>query len=279
MTGAAWRRIRTADGMTLCAGGWTLLLVAVALLGPLAAPHSPYASDAATLQPPSLQHWAGTDETGRDVFSRLIVATRTDLAIAAAAVLASFAVGTATGAFCGYFGGLLDGVVGRLVDVLMAFPLFVLGMALVAAVGAGLASIIVATAIINLPLYIRLARSEVNARRGFGWVEAARLSGNSHTRVVLCFLLPNILPMLMVQVSLNLGWAILNAAGLSFLGLGVQPPTPEWGVMVAEGAKYISDGQWWLVAFPGVTLALAVLGFNLLGDGLRDRLDPRGRRA
>ncbi len=278
--GAATRRTRRRpDGVTLCAALWTLFLVVIALLGPLAAPHSPFAADAPALQPPSLAHWAGTDQTGRDVFSRLILATRTDLTIAVASVLISFAIGTTLGAFCGYFGGLLDSVVGRIVDVLMAFPLFVLGMAFVAVLGAGMASIIVATIVINLPLYIRLARSEVNARRDVGWVEAARLSGNSPRRVVLFFLLHNVLPIMMVQVSLNLGWAILNAAGLSFLGLGVQPPTPEWGVIVAEGAKYISDGQWWLVACPGLALALAVLGFNLLGDGLRDLLDPRGGRS
>jgi len=149
--------------------------------------------------------------------------------------------------------------------------------AMVAALGNRVENIIVATAIINLPFYIRFARAEVNVRRNVGWVEAARACGDSHISVVLRFLLPNVLPAMAVQMSLNLGWAILNAAGLSFIGLGVRPPTPEWGIMVAEGARFISTGKWWLVAFPGLALMLAVLCFNLLGDGMRDILDPRMR--
>ena len=144
--------------------------------------------------------------------------------------------------------------VGRFVDVLMAFPLFVLAMAMVAALGNRVENIVIATAIINLPFYIRFARAEVNVRRNVGWVEAARACGDSHISVVLRFLLPNVLPAMAVQMSLNLGWAILNAAGLSFIGLGVKPPTPEWGIMVAEGARFISTGKWWLVAFPGLAL-------------------------
>ena len=269
---------RGLDPVTAAAAVGTALLVAVALLAPWIVPYDPLASNAAAaLSPPSAAHWAGTDQIGRDVLSRLIAAARLDLFIAAAAVSLSFAAGAVIGAFCGYAGGLLDRIVGRCVDVLMAFPLFILAMALVAALGAGAGNIIYATAIINLPFYMRFARAEVNARRGAGWVEAARLAGASHRRVVLSVLLPSILPVMMVQVSLNLGWAILNAAGLSFLGLGVQPPTPEWGIMVAEGARYISSGKWWLVVFPGLALMGAVLCFNLLGDGLRDLLDPRGR--
>ncbi len=153
--------------------------------------------------------------------------------------------------FVGYVGGGLDRWVGRFVDVLMAFPLFVLAMALVAALGNRVENIIIATAIINLPFYIRFARAEVNVRRNAGWVEAARSCGDSHLSVVLLVLLPNVLPAMAVQISLNLGWAILNAAGLSFIGLGVKPPTPEWGIMVAEGARFITTGKWWLVAFPG----------------------------
>jgi peptide/nickel transport system permease protein len=163
------------------------------------------------------------------------------------------------------------------VDVLMAFPLFVLAMAMVVALGNRVENIVIATAIINLPFYIRFARAEVNVRRDSGWVEAARAGGEGHVAIVLKFLLPNVLPAMAVQISLNLGWAILNAAGLSFIGLGVKAPTPEWGIMVAEGARFISTGKWWLVAFPGLALMLTVLCFNLLGDGLRDILDPRMR--
>ena len=261
----------------IAAVGSTVLIL-VGLFAPWLAPYDPIASDVANaLQAPSAAHWAGTDQLGRDVFSRIIVATQLDLAIAVSAVSISFVLGAVIGALCGYTGGRLDRSVGRFVDVLMAFPLFVLAMAMVAALGNRVENIVIATAIINLPFYIRFARAEVNVRRNLGWVEAARASGESHVSVVLRFLLPNVLPAMVVQMSLNLGWAIINAAGLSFIGLGVKPPTPEWGIMVAEGARFISTGKWWLVAFPGLALMLAVLCFNLLGDGLRDILDPRQR--
>jgi peptide/nickel transport system permease protein len=261
----------------IAAVGSTILIL-VGLFAPWLAPYDPIASDVANaLQAPSAAHWAGTDQLGRDVFSRIIVATQLDLAIAVSAVSISFVLGAVIGALCGYTGGRLDRSVGRFVDVLMAFPLFVLAMAMVAALGNRVENIVIATAIINLPFYIRFARAEVNVRRNLGWVEAARASGESHVSVVLRFLLPNVLPAMVVQMSLNLGWAIINAAGLSFIGLGVKPPTPEWGIMVAEGARFISTGKWWLVAFPGLALMMAVLCFNLLGDGLRDILDPRQR--
>ncbi len=264
--------------VTAVAATGTALLVAVALFAPWLTPYDPIASDVAhALQPPGAAHWAGTDQLGRDIGSRIIMATRLDLFIAASAVSVSFVLGAVIGGFCGYRGGKLDRWIGRFVDVLMAFPLFVLAMALVAALGNRVENIIIATAVINLPFYIRFARAEVNVRRNAGWVEAARACGDSHMSVVLRFLLPNVLPAMAVQISLNLGWAILNAAGLSFIGLGVTAPTPEWGIMVAEGARFITTGKWWLVAYPGLALMLTVLFFNLLGDGLRDILDPRMR--
>ena len=264
--------------VTAVASLGALLLLFVAVFAPLLVPYDPVASNVPNaLQPPSAAHWAGTDQLGRDILSRILAATRLDLMIAFSAVSLSFAVGAVIGGFCGYVGGGLDRWIGRFVDVLMAFPLFVLAMALVAALGNRVENIIIATAIINLPFYIRFARAEVNVRRDAGWVEASRACGDSHLSVVLRVLLPNVLPAMAVQISLNLGWAILNAAGLSFIGLGVKPPTPEWGIMVAEGARFITTGKWWLVAFPGLALMLTVLCFNLLGDGLRDILDPRMR--
>ncbi len=155
----------------------------------------------------------------------------------------SFAAGTFIGSIAGYIGGRLDRIVGSVVDVLMAFPLFVMAMALVAALGNRVENIILATAFINLPFYIRFSRAEVNSRRGLGWVEAARACGDSHLKIILCSLVPNILPAMAIQVSLNLGWAILNAAGLSVLGLGITAPTAEWGIMVAEGARFILSGH------------------------------------
>ena len=265
--------------MTAIAASTALLLVLVALIGPMLVPYDPLASNISiALKPPNVEHWFGTDQLGRDVFARVVAAARLDLAIAVLAVSLSFAVGALIGALCGYAGGRVDRWVGRFVDVLMAFPLFVLAMAMVAALGNAVENIIYATAIINLPFYIRFARAEVNVRRNAGWVEAARASGHSHFEVVLRFLIPNILPAMAVQISLNLGWAILNAAGLSFIGLGVTPPTPEWGILVAEGARFITQGKWWLVGYPGLALMLTVLCFNLLGDGLRDILDPRMRQ-
>jgi len=264
--------------VTAGAIGVIVILCVIALIAPWITPYDPLASDVSVaLQAPSSAHLFGTDQLGRDILSRLLIATRLDLSIAASAVLISFAIGALIGAMCGYAGGTIDTVVGRVVDVLMAFPLFVLAMALVAALGNSVQNIVIATAVINLPFYIRFARAEVNVRRNSGWVEAARAGGHSSASVVVGYLIPNIMPAMAVQISLNLGWAIINAAGLSFLGLGVTAPTPEWGIMVAEGARFITAGQWWLVAFPGLALMLTVLCFNLMGDGLRDILDPRMR--
>jgi peptide/nickel transport system permease protein len=269
--------LRGNPGTAIAAAG-TALLVLIAICAPILSPYDPVRSDVPhALLAPNAAHWAGTDQLGRDIFSRIVTATRLDLFIAVSAVGLSFVIGAVVGGFCGYNGGKLDRWIGRFVDVLMAFPLFVLAMALVAALGNRVENIIIATAIINLPFYIRFARAEVNVRRNAGWVEAARACGDSHFSVVLRFLLPNVLPAMAVQISLNLGWAILNAAGLSFIGLGVKAPTPEWGIMVAEGAQFITTGKWWLVAAPGLALMLTVLFFNLLGDGLRDILDPRMR--
>lgn len=264
--------------LTLVALLLLVLLIVAAAFGPILTPYNPLATKAtAALQPPSPTHWFGTDQLGRDLFSRVLVATRLDLGIAFSAVLISLAFGSVLGACMGYFGGVLDGAVGRFVDVLMAFPLFVLAMAVVAALGNTVVNVVYATAAINLPFYIRLARAEVLIRRNVGYVEAALAGGSGHVRVLGVFLLPNIAPALMVQSSLNLGWAVLNAAGLSFIGLGVRAPTPEWGIMVAEGAQFIVSGRWWIALFPGLALMMAVFCFNLLGDGLRDVLDPRSR--
>jgi peptide/nickel transport system permease protein len=254
------------------------LFALCAALGPSLAPYDPLASDTAeALTGPSAAHWFGTDQLGRDLLSRVVVATRLDLGIAVISVALAFGVGTLSGLAAGYCGGWIDRIVGRAVDTIMAFPLFVLAMGIVAALGNSVANIIYATAIINLPIYARLARAEANVRRNAGYVEAARLCGNGEARIVLTQLLPNILPLMMVQVSLTLGYAILNAAGLSFIGLGVRPPTAEWGIMVAEGASFIVSGEWWVALFPGLVLMAAVFCFNLMGDGLRDIVDPQRR--
>ena len=225
--------------------GSLILIVALGLVGvvaPWIAPHDPLATNVAVaLKPPSSIHWFGTD------------------------------------AVTGYFGGWIDAAIGRLTDTIMAFPLFVLAMGIVAAAGNTVANIVYATAIINIPTYIRVARAEVLVRRDAPFIQAARLVGNGPPRVLAFHLFPNVLPPLVVQASLNMSYAILNAAGLSFIGLGVRPPTPEWGIMVADGAAFIISGEWWVWLFPGLVLTGAVLAFNIAGDGLRDFFDPQKR--
>ncbi len=253
----------------------TGLLVAAAVLGPYIAPYDPLATSTDVLQAPSAEHWFGTDKIGRDVFSRVLVATRLDLGIALASVSAAFVLGTMLGSFAGYFGGWTDRIIGRVVDTIMAFPLFVLAMGVVAALGNSVENIVYATIIINLPFYVRFARSEVAMRRHLPYVEAARASGNNDLRIIAFHIVPNILPSMSVQASLNMGWAIMNAAALSFIGLGIRPPTAEWGIMVFEGSANIISGQWWTFVFPGAALMFAIACFDYLGDTLRDSSDPR----
>ncbi len=271
------RYVISENPVTGFAFGLFLLIALCALLGPHIVPYDPLASGGATLSPPTRAHWFGTDQTGRDIFSRVVVATRLDFIIAVTSVALVFAMGGFAGIAAGFFGGWTDRIVGRVSDTIMAFPLFVLAMGIVAALGNTVTNIVIATAIINFPLYVRVARAEANVRRDAGFVQAARLSGNGDFRTLLMHILPNIMPIMMVQISLTMGYAILNAAGLSFIGLGVRPPTPEWGIMVAEGAGNIISGEWWIALFPGAALMLAVFCFNLLGDGLRDLVDPQRR--
>ena len=263
-----------------------VLLIAAVLfcvLVPLAWPLDPLRGDiSATFKPPmtlvgDTLHPLGTDQLGRDLLARLGLGTLVSFGIVLVAALISVVLGTALGMIAGYFGGWVDRISGRVIDTIMAFPLFVLAMGIVAAMGNTVENIIYATAIINVPFYARVARAEAAIRRHAGFVQAARLSGNSDLRILAVHVFPNALPPMAVQASLNMGWAILNAAGLSFIGLGVRPPTPEWGIMVAEGANFIVSGEWWLAIFPGLALMLTVFTFNLLGDALRDIVDPRRR--
>ena len=272
------RHVLAGNPVTAFSFALFLFLVLCALLGPALVPYDPLASDTMqALKPPSSAHWFGTDPLGRDILSRVVVATRLDMAIAVFSVALVFVLGGLAGVAAGFFGGWTDRIVGRLADTIMAFPLFVLAMGIVAALGNTVTNIVLATAIVNFPLYARVARAEALVRRDAGYVQAARLTGNGEIRVLLGTVLPNILPIMAVQMSLTMGYAILNAAGLSFIGLGVRPPTPEWGIMVAEGAATIVSGEWWVALFPGLALMLAVFCFNLLGDGLRDIVDPSRR--
>ncbi|MGJ4993334.1 ABC transporter permease [Bradyrhizobium sp. HKCCYLS3077] len=272
------RYVLAENKVTGFAFGLLVIILFAAIFGPWIVPYDPLASDTASaLKPPSAAHWFGTDQLGRDIFSRVVVATRLDTFIAVASVALVFFMGGLAGVAAGFFGGWTDRIVGRIADTIMAFPLFVLAMGIVAALGNTVQNIIIATAIVNFPLYARVARAEANVRRNAGFVQAARLSGNSELRILLGHILPNIMPIMIVQMSLTMGYAILNAAGLSFIGLGVRPPTAEWGIMVAEGASFMVSGEWWIALFPGLALMIAVFCFNLLGDGLRDIVDPQRR--
>jgi peptide/nickel transport system permease protein len=230
------------------------------------------------LKPPSWSNPCGTDQVGRDICTRIVFATRLDLFIAVGSVVLALVLGSLIGAFAGFFGGWVDRLVMWVVDTIMAFPLFLLAMAIVAALGNSLENIIYATALVNIPFYARTVRAEIAQRREAGFVDAARISGNGPFRILAVHLFPTTIPQLVVQMTLTMGWAILNAAGLSFVGLGIRPPTPEWGIMVAEGASFIVTGEWWVALFPGLALVAIVLSLNLLGDGLRDIVDARDRR-
>ena len=232
--------------------GLLVVILFAAIFGPYIVPYDPLASDTASaLKPPSAAHWFGTDQLGRDIFSRVIVATRLDTFIAVASVALVFLMGGLAGIAAGYFGGWTDRIVGRIADTIMAFPLFVLAMGIVAALGNTVQNIIIATAIVNFPLYARVARAEANVRRNAGFVQAARLSGNGEFRILLVHILPNIMPIMIVQMSLTMGYAILNAAGLSFIGLGVRPPTAGMGHHGRRGRRLHGVGRMVDRAVPG----------------------------
>jgi peptide/nickel transport system permease protein len=254
------------------------LVALAALLAPWIAPYHPDEPDVeATMSSVSWRHPLGTDNFGRDQLSRLMHAGRVDLLVALGATAIALTVGSALGAVAGYRGGWIDQVVMRGVDAVMAFPAFILAMAITAALGNSTGNVVAAIAITHVPIYTRLIRGEMLKAREMEYAEAARTVGNRPGQIVLIHLLPNCVPPLVVQATLALGFAILTVAALSFIGLGIQPPQSEWGQMTAEGAGYVVSGEWWLVLFPGLAIMLTVLAFNLVGDTLRDVLDPRMR--
>lgn len=252
-----------------------LLLVAIALLAPVLAPHAPDAQDLRErLRPPSGQHPFGTDEFGRDILSRVLFGARISLFTGLVPVISGLTIGTFIGLVAGYYGGRLDNVAMRLMDVLLAFPSLLLALAVVGALGPGLVNAVIAVAIVSIPGYARLARSVVIATREEEFVQGARALGARDGRLLWRHVLPTTLGPLTVQATLGIGFAILSMAGLSFLGLGIQPPTSDWGEMLARGRRFLPDSPW-LLLYPGMAISLTVLAFNLLGDGLRDAIDPR----
>jgi peptide/nickel transport system permease protein len=250
-------------------------VMVLAVFAPLFAPQDPLAQDLpGRLAPPSLAHWFGTDELGRDLRSRVVYGARPTLMIVAMVAVIVGPLGLAIGIVAGFSGGLADRVLMRFTDMVMAFPQLVLALALAAALGAGLANAVIAIAVTSWPPYARLARSETLAFRHSDFIAAIRIQGASRMRLLLRHVLPLCLPSMLVRLSLDMSGIILIAASLGFLGLGTQPPTPEWGAMVASGHDMIVD-QWWVSTLPGAAIFVTSLGLNLIGDGLRDLLDPR----
>jgi peptide/nickel transport system permease protein len=250
----------------------TLFWVGVALLAPWIAPYHPLQGNATLAKgSPSSTHLFGLDKYGRDMLSRVAYGSRYDLCIAITVVGCALLVGTLIGSLSGFLGGRMDSLIMRLMDMLLAFPSFVLALVFVAVFAPTLITLIIALSIRFIPMYARLVRGEMFAEKVKEYAVAAQALGSSRVRLVLRHLLPNSLTPLITQSTTNVSWAILNAAGLSFLGVGLQPPTPEWGVMISEGSPFIVSGQWWMSFFPGAALILMTAGFILLGDGLNAR--------
>jgi peptide/nickel transport system permease protein len=257
--------------------GLVIVLVAVlaALVGPALSPYNPAAQELARrLEPPTLSHPFGLDELGRDILARLLAGARISLLVGLAVVSVSSVVGMLVGSVAGYFGGRVDDVISRVVDVLMAFPGILLAIALVAVLGPSLTNVVLALSVIGWVGYARLVRGQALRARELDFVQAARALGAGSPRVVLRHVLPTAFPAVVVQATLGMAGAIIAEASLSFLGLGVQPPTPSWGTMLDAGRAHLFDAPH-LTIFPGLAIALLVLGFNFLGDGLRDRVDPK----
>jgi len=252
-----------------------LALVAVALLADVLAPYPPSIGElTARLQPPSAAHWFGTDDQGRNILSRLIHGSRITLFVVALVAVLAAPVGLVVGTAAGYAGGWLDAVLMRITDIFLAFPKLILALAFVAALGPGIENAVIAIAITSWPPYARIARAETLSIRQADYISAVKLLGASPVRIVLRHVMPLCLPSVIVRVTLDMAGIILTAAGLGFLGLGAQPPMPEWGAMIAAGRAYVLD-QWWVAAAPGAAIFVVSLAFNLLGDGLRDALDPK----
>ena len=276
-----WQRfVRTLRKNPVTAWGLVMVLslIIMAIFAPWIAPFDPYATDPRfDLEPPSREHWFGTDTFGSDIFSRVIYGARLDLMIAFGAVSIALVVGCLLGAIAGYWEGVLGEIIMRVVELLQAFPAFILALAIAGALGPSFRNLIIAIAITNVPIYAHLMRVSILANKQNDYAMAAIALGSSPLRVLFKHLIPNSLGPIFIQSTLQPGYAILTAAGLSFIGLGVRIPEPEWGLMIAMGSSRIISGEWWVSLFPGLFIIIAVMGFNLIGDGLQDIFDPQRR--
>jgi peptide/nickel transport system permease protein len=270
----ALRRLRR-QPLSIFSGILVTILILTAIFGPLLAPYDPNAIDMANrFAPPSLEHPFGTDDFGRDILSRVMVGARVSLMVGIIAVGLSASVGSFLGVLAGYTGRFTDEVIMRVMDILFAFPAILLAIAIMAALGRGVGNAMIAIGIVYIPIFARIARGSVLSVREAEFVDAARATGSSDSRIMYRHIFPNVLSPIIVEITLSLSFAILAEAALSFFGLGTQPPDPSWGRMLSEGRAYFQQSVW-LAIFPGLAIMLTVLGFNLLGDGLRDALDPR----
>ncbi len=271
----AWQRIKR---NRLAMAGLVIvgLLLLVAIFAPLIAPHDPLTQDLSRrlLPPGTPGNWLGTDDFGRDILSRIIHGARITLYIIALVAITAPVLGLLIGTVAGYFGGWVDAALMRLTDIFLAFPRLILALALVAVLGPGIENAVLAIALTAWPPYARVARAETLTVRSSDYIAAIRLQGASAPRIIAGHVVPMCLPSVIIRVTLDMAGVILIAAGLGFLGLGVLPPTPEWGLMISSGRKFLFE-QWWVATMPGLAIFIVSLGFNLLGDGLRDVLDPR----
>lgn len=272
--GMIWRVLR--KSRTAMAGGAMILLfVFGAIFAPFIAPQDPLRQNLPnSLRSPSLEHLLGTDRFGRDMLSRIIYGSRISLMISGAGVTLALLLGVSLGAIAGYYGGIIDNIIMRLMDIQLSFPMILLAILIVAILGPGIPNTIIAVAFPSVPVFARLVRGTFLSTKTLEYVEAAKALGSGDLRIIFRHLLPNSLAPIMVQGSLRAATILLTVAGLSFLGLGVQPPTPEWGALLSDGRAFLRIAPWIIIS-PGIAIMLVVLGLNLLGDGLRDALDPR----
>jgi peptide/nickel transport system permease protein len=274
-----WRRFRR-NRLSMLGAGVVVFLIFLAIFGPYLAPYPKDATGAVhisnRLKPPSAEHWMGTDDVGRDILSRILVGSRLSLGAGVIVLVIAIGIGGTLGALSGYVGGVFDRILQRVTDVFLTVPDLILAMAVSAALGPSLINVVIAISLVWWPGYCRLVRAEVLRTKNELFVEATRALGTPDWQILFRHVIPNILTPLLVKASMDIGFAVLTLASLGFIGLGSQPPTPDWGKMISDGRRFLPE-SWWISAFPGMVIFMTVFAFNILGDGIRDVFDPRAR--